>query len=140
MDPGSWEAPQLGKLYLHVLILKNQFFSRTIRSISIKLGTNHPWVNGNLNCSNKWPVPFQCENWSGHLKLFFSTTTEPEELKCIWKLFDIMQFQDCSNHSPWRLGGATIGKTICPCVYIFKKSSTESVDQFESNSIPSICR
>jgi hypothetical protein len=29
----------------------------TSRPISIPLGTNHPWVNGILNCSNKGPVP-----------------------------------------------------------------------------------
>jgi hypothetical protein len=26
---------------------------------SIKLGTNHPWVKGILNCSNKLPGPLQ---------------------------------------------------------------------------------
>jgi hypothetical protein len=29
------------------------------RSISIKLGTNHPFVKGILNCSNKGPGPLQ---------------------------------------------------------------------------------
>ena len=31
---------------------------RTTRSISIKLGTKHPWVKGNQVCSNKGPCPF----------------------------------------------------------------------------------
>jgi hypothetical protein len=35
------------------------FFSRTSRPISIKLGINHPWVNGILNSSNKGPGPLQ---------------------------------------------------------------------------------
>jgi hypothetical protein len=35
------------------------FFSRTSRPISIKLGTNHPWVKGILNCTNEGPGPFQ---------------------------------------------------------------------------------
>jgi hypothetical protein len=33
--------------------------SRTSRPISIKLGTNHPWVKGILFCSNKGPGPLQ---------------------------------------------------------------------------------
>jgi hypothetical protein len=41
-----------------VFILK-KIFSRTSRSIAIKLSTNHPWVNGVLNCSNKGPGPLQ---------------------------------------------------------------------------------
>jgi hypothetical protein len=51
----------------------------------MKLGINHPWVQGILNCSNKGPGPLQREDnykiakmgW-GHLKAFFSRTTEPE--------------------------------------------------------------
>jgi hypothetical protein len=41
-----------------MFILKKNFFSRTSRPISIKLGMN-PWVKGILNCSNKGPGPFQ---------------------------------------------------------------------------------
>jgi hypothetical protein len=36
-----------------------KIFSRTSRTISIKLGINHPWVNGILNCSKKGPGPLQ---------------------------------------------------------------------------------
>jgi hypothetical protein len=42
-----------------VFILKKIFFSRTSRPISIKRGTNHPWVKGILNYSNKGPGPLQ---------------------------------------------------------------------------------
>jgi hypothetical protein len=35
------------------ILKKKIFFSRTSRLISIKLGINHPWVKGILNCSNK---------------------------------------------------------------------------------------
>jgi hypothetical protein len=42
-----------------MFILKKIFFSRTSRPISIKLGINHPWVKGILNCSNKGPSPLQ---------------------------------------------------------------------------------
>jgi hypothetical protein len=35
------------------------FFSRTSRPISIKLGINHPWVKGIVNCLNKGPGPLQ---------------------------------------------------------------------------------
>jgi hypothetical protein len=62
-----------------------KIFSRTSMPISIKLGRNHPWVKGILNCSNKGPGPLQRGDndknakmgW-GHLKIFFSTTTKPE--------------------------------------------------------------
>jgi hypothetical protein len=72
-----------------MLILKT-IFSRTSPPISIKLGINHPWVKGTLNCQQfvkKGPGPLQrVDNqihrnakmgW-GHLKIFFSRTTEPE--------------------------------------------------------------
>jgi hypothetical protein len=52
-------------------------FSRTSRPISIKLGTNHPWVKGILNCANKGPVPLQIGDnhknakiWQGYWKFF----------------------------------------------------------------------
>jgi hypothetical protein len=62
-------------------ILKIIFFSRISRPISIKLGINHPWVKGNINCSNKGPGPLQRGDnhrnakmgW-GHLK---SSSPEP---------------------------------------------------------------
>jgi hypothetical protein len=65
-------------------MLKKIFFSRTSRPITIKLGINHPWVQGIRNCSNKGPGPLQrgdnLENakigWV-HLKIFLRTT-EPE--------------------------------------------------------------
>jgi hypothetical protein len=68
-----------------MFIMKQIFFSRTSWPISIKLGTNRPWVKGILNYSNKGPGPFQREDnhknakmgWD-HLKIFFSRTTEPE--------------------------------------------------------------
>jgi hypothetical protein len=71
-----------------MFILKKIFFSRTSRPISIKLGTNHPWVKEILNYSNKGPGPLQRGDnhknakmgW-GHLKIFFSKTTEPEYIK-----------------------------------------------------------
>jgi hypothetical protein len=64
------------------IMKKKIFFSRTSRPISIKLGINHPWVNGILNSLNKGPGPLQRGDnrkmgW-GHLKIFFSRTTEPE--------------------------------------------------------------
>jgi hypothetical protein len=68
-----------------MFILKEIFFSRTSRPISIKLGINHPWVQGILNCSNKGPGPLQRGDnhknakmgWV-HLKIFFFRSTEPE--------------------------------------------------------------
>jgi hypothetical protein len=68
------------------LLLKILFsrHARTSRPISIKLGINHPWVKGMLNCSNEGPGPLQRgDNYKnakmgrGHLKIF-SRTTEQE--------------------------------------------------------------
>jgi hypothetical protein len=80
-------------------------------------------VKGILNCSNKELGPLQRgDNYKivkmgrGHLKLFFSRTTEPD-----LQLSDIMWIQNCSHHGPRELGGATLGKTIFTCVYIEKK-------------------
>jgi hypothetical protein len=42
-----------------MFILKKKVFSRTNRPISIQLDTNHPWVKGISNCSNKGPGPLQ---------------------------------------------------------------------------------
>jgi hypothetical protein len=62
-----------------------KIFSRTSRPISFKLCINHPWVEGILCCSNKGPGflkrgdnPKNAKIWWGHLKIFFSKTTEPE--------------------------------------------------------------
>jgi hypothetical protein len=67
-----------------MFLLKKIFLSRTSRPISIKLDINHPWVKGNLNCSNKGPGSLQRgDNHKNpkmgcvHLKIFYRTT-EPE--------------------------------------------------------------
>jgi hypothetical protein len=55
-----------------MFILK-KIFSRTSTPISIKLGANHPWVKGILNCTDKEPGPLQrgdnhknAKIWRGH--------------------------------------------------------------------------
>jgi hypothetical protein len=45
-----------------MFILKKICSSRTSWPISIKLGINHPWAKGILNCSNKGPGPLQRED------------------------------------------------------------------------------
>jgi hypothetical protein len=85
MVPRDRVGPQKGKPYLHVFILKKISSSRTSSPISIKVDTNHPWVKGILNFSNKGPGPLQRRDnnkntnmgW-GQLKIFFSRTAEPE--------------------------------------------------------------
>jgi hypothetical protein len=64
-----------------MFILKEIFFSRTSRLNSVKLGINHAWVKGILNCSNKGPGPLQ--RGDDHETLVRSLnfplrTTEPE--------------------------------------------------------------
>jgi hypothetical protein len=56
-----------------MFILKKKFFSRTSRPITIKLGMNHPWVQGILNCSNEGPglkgeIITKCKNMVGSFK------------------------------------------------------------------------
>jgi hypothetical protein len=93
---GGREGPQKGKLYLHVFIL-NKIFSRTSWPNSIKLGTNAISVKRIKNCSKEGPGSFpRGDNninakigWE-NLKIFFSRTTEPEELIFTEKLSDIM--------------------------------------------------
>jgi hypothetical protein len=67
-----------------VFIFLKKILSITSKPISIKLYTNHPWVKGIVNCSNKGSGPLQRgDNYKsakigwGHLKIF-SRTTEPE--------------------------------------------------------------
>jgi hypothetical protein len=56
--PQGSDGVTIGKsIFSHVYIEKT--FSRISRSISIKLGTNHPWVKGLQNCSDKGPGPLQ---------------------------------------------------------------------------------
>jgi hypothetical protein len=54
---------------------KKKYISRTSRPISIKLGTNQPWVKEILNYTNKGPGPFQrgdnhknAKIWQGHIE------------------------------------------------------------------------
>jgi hypothetical protein len=61
--------------YIYIYIEKKIFFSRTSWPITIKLGINHSWVQGILNCSNKGPGPLQradnkkkCKNGMGSFK------------------------------------------------------------------------
>jgi hypothetical protein len=69
-----------------VFTLKTIFLSRTSRPISIKFGTNHPWVKRIKECSKEGPGSFPRRDnhrnakigWD-HFKIF-SRTTEPEEL------------------------------------------------------------
>jgi hypothetical protein len=76
---------------------KKIFFFITRRLISIKLATNHPQVKGILICTNQGPGPFQKEDnhkdaktgW-GDVKIFFSQTTELEELIFTSQLSNMM--------------------------------------------------
>jgi hypothetical protein len=68
-----------------VFILKKKISSsRTSTPISIKLGTNHPWVKGILNGTNERPVLLQrgdnhknAKIWQGH-QIFSLRNSEPE--------------------------------------------------------------
>jgi hypothetical protein len=69
-----------------VFTLKTIFFFRTRKPISIKFGTNHPWMKRIKDCSKEGPGSFprrdnhrNAEIGWDHFKIF-SRTTEPEEL------------------------------------------------------------
>jgi hypothetical protein len=80
---GSGRATIEKTVFTYVYIEKI-FFSRISRPISIKLGINHPWVKGILNCLNKGSGPLQRGDnhknakmgWV-HLKIFLRTI-DPE--------------------------------------------------------------
>jgi hypothetical protein len=107
------------------------FFSRISRPNSIKLGTNYHWAKGIQVCSNKGPGPFQRGDnhknvkmgW-GHLKIFFSRTTDniervkihrkflkifstrisrPKSIKIGTNYSLMKRIQVCSNKGPDRL-------------------------------------
>jgi hypothetical protein len=66
--------------------IEKKIFSRTIRSISIKLSTNHPWVNMIQNCSNQGPDSLQRgDNYKngggGHLKIFSQELLSQKSMK-----------------------------------------------------------
>jgi hypothetical protein len=52
-----------GLVKLHVCLYRTKIFSRISWPISIKLGTNHPWVKKILNCSNKGPGLLSVRIW-----------------------------------------------------------------------------
>jgi hypothetical protein len=53
------ERATIGKTIFTFVYIGKNFFSRTSRLISIKLGTNHPWVKGILNGTIKGPGPLK---------------------------------------------------------------------------------
>ena len=73
MVPGGQEGATVGKTIFTCVYIEKKIFSRTSWPISIKLGTNHPWVQGILNCSIKGPDPLQrgdnCKNGMRYLKI-----------------------------------------------------------------------
>jgi hypothetical protein len=57
--PGAGDATIEKTIFTRIYIEKKILFSRTSWSISIKLGTNHPWVKAILNCTNQGPGSLQ---------------------------------------------------------------------------------
>jgi hypothetical protein len=64
-----------------VFILKRKSSLEPAGEFQSNFITNHPWVKGILNCSNKGPGPLQrgdnYKNGLGSFKIFYRTT-EPE--------------------------------------------------------------
>jgi hypothetical protein len=56
LSPGVWRGHNREN-HIYICLYWKWIFSRTSWRISIKLGTNHPWVKGILNCSNKGSDP-----------------------------------------------------------------------------------
>jgi hypothetical protein len=102
-----------------------KIFSRTSRPISIKLGTNHPWVKEILDYTNKGPGPFQrgdnhkkCKNLARSLKRFLLQNHWARIAHIFMKAF-----WDSANLSLYKLWsprvkvGDTRGGTIFTFVY-----------------------
>jgi hypothetical protein len=90
-----------------VFILKNKSPEACSRPISIKHGTNHPWVKGFQNCTNKGPVPLQrgdnhkkCKNLVRSLKNFLleNHSARIRHTDFTWKLSDICRFKFVHVH------------------------------------------
>jgi hypothetical protein len=62
----------IGKTIYTCVYIEKKIFSRTTRPFSVKLGINHPWVQGILNCSDKGAGPLQrgdnCKNGMGSFR------------------------------------------------------------------------
>jgi hypothetical protein len=54
-----------------------KIFSKISRPILIKVGINHPWVKGILNCSNKGPGPLQSGDNHKNAKMGLDYSQEP---------------------------------------------------------------
>jgi hypothetical protein len=101
---------------------KKKIFSRTSRPISIKLGTNHPWVRGILNCSNQGPGPLQrgdnCKNGVGSFKNLLKknhwTRRTRIYMKAFWFNVDLSLFKSWSP-GVWR--GLNRENHIYMCLY-----------------------
>jgi hypothetical protein len=81
-----FKGATIGKTIFTCIYIGKKIFSRTMRPISIKRSTNHSWVKVIQDYTNKGPGPLQrADNYKnvkmgwGHLKIFFSRTTAPEE-------------------------------------------------------------
>jgi hypothetical protein len=86
--PRGSEGATVRKTIFTSVYIEKEIFSRTSRPISVKLGTNHPWAKGILNCSNKGPGLLQrgdnnknAKIWRGHRKKF---PWEPLTQKSFW--------------------------------------------------------
>jgi hypothetical protein len=83
------------------------FFSRTTAPILTKLGTNHPWGEGILNCSDEGDCPSpRGDNhkrvkihWN-FLKIFFSRTSRPISIKLGINHPWVKEILNCSNKGP----------------------------------------
>ena len=87
-----------------------EFFSRTTCPILTRLGTNHPWGKGILNCLNEGDCPSpRGDNhrrvklhWT-FLKIFFSRTSKPISIKLGIIHPSVNGILNCSNKGPGSL-------------------------------------
>ena len=81
-----------------------------------QLGIKHRWVQGILDYSNEWPLPFP--RWDDYeivkihiwqnLKIIFSGTNGPNSFKLSTKHPWVMGIQVCSNEGPRTIQGEVI--------------------------------
>jgi hypothetical protein len=121
--------------HIYMFVLK-KIFSRTSRPISMKLGTNHPWVKRIKNCWKERPGSFPGkvnhrnanEGWD-HLKIFFLKNHSARRAHIYRKAF--WYIVDSSLFKSWSLGigrGNNRVKNIHICFSrknLFKKPLTQ---------------
>jgi hypothetical protein len=119
------------------MFISKKIFSRTSRPISIKLGINHPWVQGILNCSNKGPGRLQSgDNHKNGVESFKNL------LQNHWARISHIYMKAFKKEIYWQCDLMAIKKSNVACVHrrnISQYDSGERCDPWASCSWYYLC-